>query len=99
MSNHSDIIMWKNNVVVCIKPSEKRYSDRDMVDLIILILILCMAKFNNFTTRKCRQLKTLEKVLLDPIFMILRCELFTHFGSCFLKLHDMSTSQLEALVM
>ena len=40
----------------------------------------------------------LEKVLLDPIFMILKCELFTHFGSCFLKLHDVSTSQLEALV-
>ena len=40
----------------------------------------------------------LEKVLLDPIFMILKCEFFTHFGSCFLKLHDVSTSQLEALV-
>ena len=26
---------------------------------------------------------TLEKVLLDAIFMILKCELFTHFGSCF----------------
>ena len=30
----------------------------------------------------------LEKELLDPIFMILKCELFTHFGSCLLKLHD-----------
>ena len=38
----------------------------------------------------------LEKVLLDPILMILKCELFTHFGSCFLKLYDVSTSQLEA---
>ena len=26
---------------------------------------------------------TLEKVLLDAIFMILKCELFAHFGSCF----------------
>ena len=26
---------------------------------------------------------TLEKVLLDAIFMILKCELFTHFGSWF----------------
>ena len=43
-------------------------------------------------------LKVLEKVLLDPIFMILKCEFFTHFGTCFLKLHDVSTSQLEALV-
>ena len=43
-------------------------------------------------------LRYLEKGLLDPIFMILKCELFTHFGSCVLKLHDMSTSQLEALV-
>ena len=25
----------------------------------------------------------LEKVLLDPIFIELKCELFTHFGSCF----------------
>ena len=40
----------------------------------------------------------LEKVLLDPIFMILKCDFFTHFGSCFLKLHDVSTSHLEALV-
>ena len=39
-----------------------------------------------------------QKVLLDPIFMILRCELFTHFGSCLLKRHDVSTSQLEAMV-
>ena len=38
----------------------------------------------------------LEKVLLDPIFVILECEFFTHVGSCFLKLHDVSTSQLEA---
>ena len=30
----------------------------------------------------------LEKVLLDPIFLILKCDFFTHFGSCFLKLHD-----------
>ena len=43
-------------------------------------------------------LLTLEKVLLNPIFTILKCELFTHFGSCFLKLHDVSTSQLEVLV-
>ena len=40
---------------------------------------------------------TLEKVLLDPIIMILKCDFFTHFGSCFLKLHDVSTSHLEAL--
>ena len=40
----------------------------------------------------------LEKVLLDPIFMILKCDFFTQFGSCFLKLHDVSTSHLEALV-
>ena len=40
----------------------------------------------------------LEKVLLDPIFMILKCDFSTHFGSCFLKLHDVSTSHLEALV-
>ena len=30
--------------------------------------------------------------------MILKCDFFTHFGSCFLKLHDVSTSHLEALV-
>ena len=40
----------------------------------------------------------LEKVLLDPIFMILKCDFFIHFGSFFLKLHDVSTSHLEALV-
>ena len=28
----------------------------------------------------------------------LKCEFFTHFGSCFVKLHDVSTSHLEALV-
>ena len=28
----------------------------------------------------------------------LKCELFIHFGSCFSKLQDVSTSQLEALV-
>ena len=46
----------------------------------------------------CNNNMILEKVLLDPIFMILKCELFSHFGSCFLKLHGVSTSQLEALV-
>ena len=30
--------------------------------------------------------------------MILKCECFTHFGSCLLKLHDISTSQLDASV-
>ena len=29
---------------------------------------------------------------------ILKCEFFTHFGSFVLKLHDVSTSHLEALV-
>ena len=28
----------------------------------------------------------------------MKCEFSTHFGSCFLKLHDISTSRLEALV-
>ena len=41
---------------------------------------------------------TLEKVLSDPILMILKCDFFTHFGSCFLKLHDVLTSHLEAIV-
>ena len=45
-----------------------------------------------------REVENLEKVLLDPIFMILKCDFFTRFGSCFLKLHDVSTSHLEALV-
>ena len=30
--------------------------------------------------------------------IILKCDFFTHFGSFFLKLHDVSTSHLEALV-
>ena len=29
--------------------------------------------------------------------MLLKCEFFTHFGSCFLKLHDFSTSHIETL--
>ena len=39
-----------------------------------------------------------KKVLLDPIFMILKCDLFTHFGSSFETNHDVSASQLEVLV-
>ena len=42
--------------------------------------------------------RILEKVLLDPIFKILKCEFFTHFGSCFLTLYNVSTSQQKALV-
>ena len=49
-------------------------------------------------TVKENNLPVLEKVLLDPIFMILKCDFFTHFGWFFLKLHDVSTSHLEALV-
>ena len=30
--------------------------------------------------------------------MILKCEIFTHFGSFVLKLHNVLTSHLEALV-
>ena len=44
---------------------------------------------DNETLAKHNQV--LEKVLLDPIFMILRCEFFTHFGLCLLKLHDVSS--------
>ena len=41
----------------------------------------------------------LEKVLLDPIFMILKCDFFYSLWIVFfLKLHDVSTSHLEALV-
>ena len=42
--------------------------------------------------------KALEKVLLDPIFMILKCEYFHSLWIVFVKLHDVSTSHLEALV-
>ena len=30
-------------------------------------------------------------------FVVLKCEFFTHFGSCLLKLHDILTSQLEVM--
>ena len=32
------------------------------------------------------------------VLLKLKCDFFTHFGSCFLKLHDVSISHLEALV-
>ena len=47
------------------------------------------------TRRDCIQL---EKVLLDPIFMILKCEYYSLTLDRFVKLHDVSTSHLEALV-
>ena len=47
------------------------------------VYMWCM--YHHWTTSKI--ILELEKVLLDPIFMILKCEFFTHLnGSCFLKL-------------
>ena len=63
---------------------------------VIIIIIIIMGNSMKIWTQ-LKLINMLEKVLLNPIFILKRMNL-THFGSFFEMFHDVSASQIEVLV-